>query len=53
MLAERDGQALATEASHLRTSDVAGVRAVFASIGTCSIDEPVHDLLELGLVSTT
>lgn len=53
MLAERDGQTLATEAARLRSSDVDGVRALFASIGTCSIDEPVHDLLELGLVSTT
>ncbi len=43
-LEERDGAALAA-------ADRAGARRWFASFGSCSIDEPLADLRELGLIA--
>jgi len=51
LLAERDGRVLAGRVARL--ADRAGeVRALFRSIGTCSIDEPVTELADLGLLTT-
>lgn len=46
-LERRDGQALVTEARDL---DLAGARRWFTSFGSCSVDEPLDDLVALGLV---
>jgi len=51
MLAERDPGVIARQVGNLTAADVRAIRALFTSFGTCSIDEPVGDLLELGLVS--
>lgn len=51
LLAEVDGPALAEQASTLAPDEVAGVRRRFASIGSCSISEPLTDLIELKLVT--
>ena len=50
LLANRDAGALAEQASTLSATEVAAVRAQFASIGSCSILEPLTDLMELTLV---
>lgn len=47
VLERRDGAALAAEARDL---DLAGARRWFTSFGSCSIDEPLEDLVALGLV---
>jgi hypothetical protein len=51
LLADRDGAALAEQASILSATEVAAIRAQFASIGSCSISEPLTDLTDLKLVS--
>jgi len=51
LVAERDRRAVAGRVARL--ADRAGeVRALFRSIGTCSIDEPVTELADLGLLTT-
>jgi hypothetical protein len=50
-LAERDATAVVRRVAELSAADVAAVRALFRSFGTCSVDDPVDDLLALGLVS--
>jgi hypothetical protein len=50
VLADRDGPALARAARALGPEPVRAVRAAFVSFGTCSITEPVADLVALGLV---
>jgi hypothetical protein len=50
LLASRDGGALAEQARSLSPTEVAAVRAQFASIGSCSILEPLTDLTDLKLV---
>jgi hypothetical protein len=50
-LAERDPRALAYRISDFAPSDVTAVRALFTSFGTCSITDPVDDLLGMRLVS--
>ena len=47
VLERREAEALADEA---RRSDLAGARRWFTSFGSCSVDEPVSDLLALGLL---
>lgn len=47
-LARRDGEALAGE---LTPDDIAIGRAAFTSFGTCSVAEPIDDLVALGLVT--
>jgi hypothetical protein len=49
-LAERDPAALAYRTSDLTATDVTASRALVASLGTCSIHEPIDDLLAMGLV---
>jgi hypothetical protein len=51
LLAERDPHALAYQISDLTPADVLATRALFSSFGTCSISEPIDDLLGMGLVS--
>jgi hypothetical protein len=50
LLADRDAGSLAEQAGALSPDEAAAVRARFASIGSCSILEPLTDLLELKLV---
>ncbi|HST49650.1 hypothetical protein [Jatrophihabitans sp.] len=51
LLASDDGPALAERARTLAPDEVAGVRRRFASIGSCSIEESLTDLIELKLVT--
>ncbi len=51
LLAGRDGAALAEQARALSPAETGAVRAQFASIGSCSILEPLTDLTDLKLVS--
>jgi hypothetical protein len=51
LLADRNGAALAGRARELLPDEVASVRAQFASIGSCSVEEPLTDLTGLELVS--
>lgn len=51
VLAEQDPSLVVRQIGALTPADVRAVRALFNSFGTCSIDEPVGDLLELGLVT--
>jgi hypothetical protein len=53
ILAEQDPGAVARQVGALTAADVRAVRALFNSFGTCSIADPVGDLLELGLVSAS
>ncbi|OIV35426.1 hypothetical protein BIV57_21595 [Mangrovactinospora gilvigrisea] len=50
-LAERDPQAVAERIRALDGPRAAAVRGRFTSFGTCSIDEPVCDLVDLGLLA--
>jgi len=45
-LEQRDGTTLAAEA---RAADLAGARRWFTSFGSCSVSEPLDDLITLGL----
>lgn len=47
LLERRDDQALADDA---RSLDLGGARRWFTSFGSCSVDEPLDDLVRLGLV---
>ncbi|WP_405010807.1 hypothetical protein [Kitasatospora sp. NBC_01539] len=49
-LAERSGPLLAKAATELTDTQVRSVRGAFTSFGTCSIDEPLADLADLGLL---
>ena len=51
VLADRDGPALATRATSLDEAGATRLRRWFASFGTCSITEPVDDLVALGLLT--
>ena len=53
MLAEQDPRVIARQVGALTAADVRATRALFNSFGTCSIDEPIGDLLQLGLVSAS
>lgn len=48
VLADRDGPALASRARELTPAEATRVRASFRSFGTCSIAEPLEDLVVLG-----
>jgi hypothetical protein len=50
VLASRDGAALAARASELSEDQAASTRRWFTSFGSCSIDEPSHDLIDLHLM---
>jgi hypothetical protein len=51
VLAERDAIRLAGQVSSVDAEVAAEVRGLFRSFGTCSTDEPLTDLVTLGLVS--
>jgi hypothetical protein len=50
ILADRDGSALAERVTALTDDRVAATRATFRSFGTCSVDEPLTEMIDLGLV---
>ncbi|TMR97701.1 hypothetical protein [Nonomuraea basaltis] len=50
LLAERDATRVGTAVSDLSTELAAAVRGHFCSFGTCSIEEPMADLVDLRLV---
>ncbi|KHF43987.1 hypothetical protein SAMN02982918_3802 [Saccharomonospora viridis] len=52
-LADRDGAAIAERVAALDPDQVTAVRAVFRSFGTCSISDPLTELVELGLLPTS
>jgi hypothetical protein len=49
-LADRDAARVAAKSSNLDAETVSAVRSLFTSFGTCSTDEPINDLVALGLV---
>jgi hypothetical protein len=49
-LARRDPEHVASEVRRLDPGRACAVRQRFLSFGTCSIDEPLHDLTTLGLL---
>ncbi len=51
-LADRDAARVAAKISNLDVETVSAVRSLFTSFGTCSTDEPVNDLVALGLADT-
>ena len=53
VLAERDGAVLSARLGALSDDRAAEVRRRFLSCGTCSIAEPLEDLLGLGLAPST
>jgi hypothetical protein len=52
VLANRDGERLAAQARELTEDHATGTRRWFTSFGSCSIDEPRHDLSTLKLLET-
>jgi hypothetical protein len=50
LLENHDGEALAAKASELSEDQALSTRRWFTSFGSCSIDEPHHDLTALGLL---
>lgn len=50
VLARRDGRTLAQEAARIGDAGAERVRTAFRSFGTCSITEPLEDLVVLGLL---
>jgi hypothetical protein len=51
LLAQRDGATVAALTADLDDDAIADSRYLFTSFGTCSTDEPVADLLALGLLT--
>ena len=51
LLAVRDGRDVAARVLALGGARVAAARAAFSSFGTCSITEPLEDLIRLGLLA--
>ncbi len=51
VLAERDPAAVTRAVLALSPDAAAEIRGLFTSFGTCSIDDPVTDLISLGLLS--
>ncbi|MDQ1485074.1 MAG: hypothetical protein QOJ62_767, partial [Actinomycetota bacterium] len=52
VLAHTDAAAIARLTSELTSSEIAGVRSSFQSFGTCSVDDPLSDLVRMGLVKS-
>jgi hypothetical protein len=48
-LADRDAARVAAKITNLDAETISAVRSLFTSFSTCSTDEPVHDLVTLGL----
>lgn len=51
ILSNQDAEDLAGQLSALKTADIASLRTSFTSYGSCSIIEPLADLVGLGLLS--
>jgi hypothetical protein len=51
ILAQRDPVIVATDTRELACRDIAAIRSLFASFGTCNIAEPIDDLISMGLVA--
>jgi hypothetical protein len=51
LLAMREGRDVAVQVLALGDARVAAARAAFSSFGTCSITEPLEDLVRLGLLA--
>lgn len=51
LLASRDGRDIAARVLALGDARVAAARAAFSSFGTCSVAEPLEDLISLGLLT--
>ena len=51
VLAERDASSIAAACADMPDDVAARVRRWFVSFGSCSVDEPVTDLVELGLLT--
>ncbi|MEU0196147.1 hypothetical protein ABZ250_41085 [Streptomyces afghaniensis] len=51
LLTERNAETVAKEARDLADDGVTAVRHVFTSIGSCSVRDPLDDLLSLGLLA--
>jgi len=51
ILAERDPETIASACSQMPSEQAARVRRWFTSFGSCSIDEPVSELIQLGLLT--
>ncbi len=51
LLADGAGLTVAEAVRHMSTDRISAIRKRFVSVGTCSISEPVADLVALGLVS--
>ena len=49
-LADRDAARVVAKISNLDVETISAVRSLFTSFGTCSTDEPINDLVTLGLV---
>lgn len=52
VLADQDAARVAAAVNELDAEAAAEARSLFTSFGTCSTDEPIADLVRLGLVST-
>jgi hypothetical protein len=52
-LAEQDSGAVASAVRALSAAQIAAIRDIFRSFGTCSIDEPLADLARLDLLGVT
>lgn len=52
VLTVREPSVIAERIWELSDRDVDAIRAMFCSFGTCSIDEPIADLVQMGLVKT-
>jgi hypothetical protein len=50
ILAERSVVSVAAAVTGLQAGGIARARESFVSFGTCSIDDPVTDLIKLGLI---
>ena len=53
LLAQRDAAAVAGQVAGLADDRLAAARASFTSFGTCSVADPCHDLVRLGLLPAT
>ena len=49
LLADQDPTSIADQVLALSSNDIDAIRAMFCSFGTCSIDEPIADLVSMGL----
>ncbi|MEO6885086.1 MAG: hypothetical protein ABI232_02210 [Jatrophihabitantaceae bacterium] len=51
VLAQSDPMVLSAAITALSSSERTAIRALFTSFGTCSVSDPIDDLLSMGLVS--